>query len=999
MAQLADDLKRNLAVLATKDDEAIKLRNTVDGLRAVLAEKDSLFSQFQAQVQELELFRVQESEQRLATEQLLAAKQKEWAQQLEAGQQGKEAEVAALRQQLKDSEEKWLEQLMQARQTALDESMQRSTQQQSALEREAEHVQRLQQQLDMLGSSLAVKEAELEAAHRQLGAALDTTQKMEATHAQAISAKDALIAQLQQQLEQQASSIAASTGDHENNMTKLIKSINEMQQSCQAQSLEVQEYASAQKKLQDERKVLREQMRQMETTITKLQTEKGVLEAALQHEVTAQAGAQAQLNIFQAKLTEAVVELEKRCAAAETRSTKLMSQLVEERGRLVDAVIEQANSSTPQLAAELAKSLEADRLRTQAELQVAQERSRSLAEELSLIRSTLLPLLSAPAATAAAAAGAVPATQPANASLAALAQVMQQQQQQHASYSVAPGSPMSAATAYPGPQGFGQATCSMGDIGGGHTTYTVPFNTPAAALAAGSPGAGRYEPPNADDGNGGLGALYSGSPAASPAHRALERCCHGSNRQGERLTSQRGSGGLAGLVSELQSDVDKLQQQLHSSRRQLNWQGQQSSAVESLNAGTDGALRRPDSSGSHMPRRHASSSSNSPARNHGQHSMHSPSNRTPLRHSSSLADAAGGAAAASPGSAAAGGASEELHDALRYLLNRTEQLSLENGALRTQLLDQGPPANTVHHSHKATASGALDAGRSPQHHHLQQHSSPRSKNSKGAGGSPYARLAANSYHRIAAAAADGASDGEDDSSSVVTGSSSLADRDDLSSAASEELAAAQAAAAAECARRRRQRRAAAAAAGHGSADCYNLQHRSPSKNVLNVLQRSSSLESRETAVSDISSCSTLSPGREERSAGAAGYGRSSRAAGVNAHNSHSTGSKAGKESSSSRQLLETVLASYPNNRLGALMQELVAAAGNAGTSAAALAAAGSSGAGSGGGSKRGHGSSGRGSSASNSVNAALAREQLRRLAELSPGRQRLLRALAAADAK
>jgi hypothetical protein len=48
-----------------------------------------LFSQFQAQVQELELLRVQESEQRLVTEQLLAAKQKECAQQLEAGQQGK----------------------------------------------------------------------------------------------------------------------------------------------------------------------------------------------------------------------------------------------------------------------------------------------------------------------------------------------------------------------------------------------------------------------------------------------------------------------------------------------------------------------------------------------------------------------------------------------------------------------------------------------------------------------------------------------------------------------------------------------------------------------------------------------------------------------------------------------------------------------------------------------------------------------------------------------
>jgi hypothetical protein len=55
------------------------------------------------------------------------------------------------------------------------------------------------------------------------------------TVVQAVSAKDPLIAQLQQQLEQQASSIAASAGDHENNVAKLIKSINEMQQSCQAQ--------------------------------------------------------------------------------------------------------------------------------------------------------------------------------------------------------------------------------------------------------------------------------------------------------------------------------------------------------------------------------------------------------------------------------------------------------------------------------------------------------------------------------------------------------------------------------------------------------------------------------------------------------------------------------------------------------------------------------------------------------------------------------------------
>lgn len=49
-----------------------------------------------------------------------------------------------------------------------------------------------------------------------------------------------------------------------------------------------------------------------------MQTEKGVLEAALQHEVTAQASAQAQLNIFQAKLSEAVLDLEKRCAGTMT---------------------------------------------------------------------------------------------------------------------------------------------------------------------------------------------------------------------------------------------------------------------------------------------------------------------------------------------------------------------------------------------------------------------------------------------------------------------------------------------------------------------------------------------------------------------------------------------------------------------------------------------------------------------------------------------------------
>jgi hypothetical protein len=38
------------------------------------------------------------------------------------------------------------------------------------------------------------------------------------------------------------------------------------------------------------------------------------MEGALQHEVTSQATAKAELNIFKAKLTEAVLELEQRCA-------------------------------------------------------------------------------------------------------------------------------------------------------------------------------------------------------------------------------------------------------------------------------------------------------------------------------------------------------------------------------------------------------------------------------------------------------------------------------------------------------------------------------------------------------------------------------------------------------------------------------------------------------------------------------------------------------------
>lgn len=52
---------------------------------------------------------------------------------------------------------------------------------------------------------------------------------------QTVAAKEALMSQLQQQLDQQAASIAATNGDHEANMTKLITSLNQMQESCQAQ--------------------------------------------------------------------------------------------------------------------------------------------------------------------------------------------------------------------------------------------------------------------------------------------------------------------------------------------------------------------------------------------------------------------------------------------------------------------------------------------------------------------------------------------------------------------------------------------------------------------------------------------------------------------------------------------------------------------------------------------------------------------------------------------
>lgn len=96
----------------------------------------------------------------------------------------RQAEVAALQQQLKDADEKYASQLLQARQAALDESFQRGTQQQVAIERTERNVHHLQQQIEGLTSALGVKEAELQVAHRQLAAAMDAAQQLEVKHSQ-----------------------------------------------------------------------------------------------------------------------------------------------------------------------------------------------------------------------------------------------------------------------------------------------------------------------------------------------------------------------------------------------------------------------------------------------------------------------------------------------------------------------------------------------------------------------------------------------------------------------------------------------------------------------------------------------------------------------------------------------------------------------------------------------------------------------------------------------
>lgn len=87
-----------------------------------------------------------------------------------------------LQQQYREAGDKLSEQLMQVRQAALDEALNSTTQHQAALDRAAENGERLQRQVDSLTSALQVKEAELQAAHKQLAAALDSAQQLEVAH-------------------------------------------------------------------------------------------------------------------------------------------------------------------------------------------------------------------------------------------------------------------------------------------------------------------------------------------------------------------------------------------------------------------------------------------------------------------------------------------------------------------------------------------------------------------------------------------------------------------------------------------------------------------------------------------------------------------------------------------------------------------------------------------------------------------------------------------------
>lgn len=188
---------------------------------------------------------------------------------------------------------------------------------------------------------------------------------------------------------------------------------------------------------------------------------------------------------------------------------------------------------------------------------MAQERSRSLSEDLALIRSTLVPLLTS---SAMAAAGAARAGQPPNGAMAALAQLIAHKNQQQPAYATlsAYASPAAAAASpaaaecwpgacnpaaqslYHSPSKSVRPSSTLGlQLG---VSFASPVSSPAAA-------AGRC---SAEE-----GFRHSSPSVVTAAACAAPGSCRG--------------GTLAGLVTELQADIDQLQQQLCKSRRQLKW--------------------------------------------------------------------------------------------------------------------------------------------------------------------------------------------------------------------------------------------------------------------------------------------------------------------------------------------------------------------------------------------------------------------------------------------
>lgn len=217
-----------------KEAEAEEAGNAMASLTAVLAEKDALFAQFEEQVAALEALRQKEAAECKQLHTALASQQRDWQQQLQTEQRKRCAlhetpmpyklpntsahavitlwppSVAVtacewrlltpthaclcreeLQQQLKQLEESSTAQIQSARQAAVTQAVQHSTQHKHELERAAEQQQQLRRQLQELQDALAAKESELGAVQMQLAAALESTQRLQDNHGKVRRSRDA----------------------------------------------------------------------------------------------------------------------------------------------------------------------------------------------------------------------------------------------------------------------------------------------------------------------------------------------------------------------------------------------------------------------------------------------------------------------------------------------------------------------------------------------------------------------------------------------------------------------------------------------------------------------------------------------------------------------------------------------------------------------------------------------------------------------------------------